>query len=218
MKLGTDAVLLGAWVDGTLAHSILDIGTGCGIIALLLAQRFSAQITAIEIDEGSVKDAFTNFSKSPWKERLSVDQSRLQDFADNSMHKFDLIVCNPPFFTNSLKSPYPHKNISKHDQYLNHVDLVRCSSSLLAEGGLFGVVLPYQSLKEFHAIANNNLLYLKRQLNIIPVPGKKENRVLLEYTNHECQANNPEVLILHNGDHQPTAEYIELTKEFYLNF
>ena len=120
MKVNTDAVLLGAWVNPSKPKKILDIGTGCGVIALLLAQRFDGRISGIDLDEGAIMDAKINFAESPWPERLKAIHQDFNIFSASSDQRFDLIVSNPPYFENSLRSPKHDRNISRHTDSLTH--------------------------------------------------------------------------------------------------
>jgi tRNA1Val (adenine37-N6)-methyltransferase len=120
MRIGTDAILLGAWAEPGQAKSILEIGTGCGVISLMLAQKSDARIVAIDIDEDSVKQARYNFTRSSWSDNLQAQMVSLQDHASASERQYDLIITNPPFFTGSLKSPDEKKNRAKHSSDLSH--------------------------------------------------------------------------------------------------
>ena len=155
MKIGTDAVLLGIAADITNVRNILEIGTGCGIIALILAQRSEAEIDALEIDEESVIQAKENVSASPWKDRISVIHSSLQDFIPEDHKKYDLIISNPPFFSGTYKSHQSKRNISRHNDRLTFDELLDCSDALLADPGSLWVILPVKESLQFIDIAEN---------------------------------------------------------------
>ncbi|MEZ5082695.1 MAG: methyltransferase [Bacteroidales bacterium] len=216
MKLGTDAVLLGAWANVHQTKSILDIGTGCGIIALLMCQRSNAMIDAIDIHEPSINQANENFINSPWPNRLNAILTSVQDFSVSSENKYDLIVCNPPFFTNDLKSPYELKNISKHNDRLPFDELILASAKLLKPGGKFSVILPVSSSAKFVFQAKQNKLYCRRETIIVPKSDKKPNRTLLEFEKKQYTLKESDSIMLRNKDGSYTKEYVEITCDFYL--
>lgn len=218
MKVGTDAVLLGAAVDVAGAASILDIGTGCGVIALMLAQRSDALIEAIDIDEESVKQAKENVVKSPWKERINVINVSLQDYADVCSKKYDLIVSNPPYFSNSLKSPSQRRNLSRHDHSLRYDDLIRIASQILNPNGSFWVILPEAKCEEFIQKAGQNNLFPSKLLYIIPKPNRNIQLVIIRFD--KCSVVAPVIQTLHikNENNSYSKEYKNLTGEFYLDF
>jgi tRNA1Val (adenine37-N6)-methyltransferase len=123
MKVGVDGVLLGAWVDVGEAQNILDIGTGTGLLALMLAQKTNANFTAVEIDEEAAKQASTNFQRSLWRCKITIENVSIQEFTESTTKKFELIVCNPPYFSASLNSPDNQRNLARHDNTLQLEDL-----------------------------------------------------------------------------------------------
>lgn len=216
MKVGTDAVLLGAWVDiGENCKTILDIGTGCGVIALMLAQKTNAEIIGIDIDEKSILEAQQNASQIDWKNHLSFIHKKLQDFSQQRTQKFDLIVTNPPFFENSLKSPDFNINLSKHTDNLTFEELIEAVSLLLAENGQFTVILPFNIAEKFVKIAAEKLLFIAKKTIIFPTPNKKPNRVLLEFTKTKNEIIENE-LTIRNINQTYTTDYKNLSKEYYL--
>jgi len=217
MKLSTDAVLLGIFAGISHPGIILDIGTGSGILALMLAQRSDAKIVGIDIDKGSVKDAKRNFEESPWKSRLSVIHESLQGFARTCDQKFDHIVSNPPFFVNSKRSPYNSRNVSKHDEQLSFHDLILTIKSLLEPKGACSFIIPASEEINFQKIATNQDLYLTRKKLIYPKKGKIANRVLLEYNQIRANQTKKSFLIIRNEDNSFTLDYIDYTKAFYLS-
>ncbi|MCL1849891.1 MAG: methyltransferase, partial [Bacteroidetes bacterium] len=149
MKVGTDAVLLGAWMPvPENCKTVLDIGSGCGVISLMLAQRTDAKIIGVDIDEKSVKEAQRNAEISPWKDDVQFIHENIVDFAQKTTQKFDMIVSNPPFFENSLKSPEISKNISKHNVTLSLNELIDAVEIFLSENGRFGVILPIEAAEK----------------------------------------------------------------------
>jgi len=218
MKISTDAVLLGAWIDTTGCKSILDIGAGSGILALMLAQRTSVFIDAVEIDALAAKTAQSNFYNSKWKSRLLIYNLSLNEFLKLNCKTYDLIVCNPPFFNNSLLSDDAGKNLAKHNVSLTYKELVNAASLLLNHEGRLCVILPFIEQKSFSDICLLHNLKCARITEIIPVENKKPNRVLMEWIKTEdlkrCLKN---TLTIRRDNNTYTTDYKELTKEYLLN-
>jgi len=215
MKVGTDAVLLGAWMpvpDG--CRNILDMGCGCGVISLMLAQRTNAQILGIDIDEKSVIEAQKNAENSPWKERVVFIHENMQHFAQKTTQKFDVIVSNPPFFENSLKSPKKNNNLSKHNDSLTFDDIVVVVDKLLAENGCFGVIFPPDAAEKFEKLAILKSLYPTKKLFISPIPSKKVNRILTSFERklHICEENKLTI-----RDSGYTNEYYQLVCKYVIS-
>ncbi|MBQ4138504.1 MAG: methyltransferase, partial [Muribaculaceae bacterium] len=150
MKVGTDGVLLGAWCDVTGARKVLDVGTGCGVIALMVAQRNGdALIDAVEIDGDSAHEAGLNFARSPWAARLRVEQCDFNEFAlRDVVGKYNLIVSNPPFFTNGILPPDASRMSARHTQHLTYGQLLKNAEKLLADGGKMALITPFDNIKE----------------------------------------------------------------------
>lgn len=218
MKIGTDAVLLGAWTNVGNAKQILDIGTGCGILALMLAQRSEAGIDAVEIDPASADEAIHNFKLSPWSGRFQVYREDIRLFAEKISKKYDLIISNPPFFSNSLKSPYPVRNISKHDELLKLEEIFRIANHLLNPGGNFSMILPYPNSSWILDPSKNFSLFLTRLVKIYPKPGKECNRILLEFSNIAATKYRESWLEIRDNQGRYTADYKKLTGDYYLKF
>jgi tRNA1Val (adenine37-N6)-methyltransferase len=216
-KIGTDGVLLGAAVDISEVGHILDIGTGTGLIALMLAQRCEAEIVAIEPDYDSFKQACSNISQSKWKERIKVLNSNLQDFDPGSL-KFDLIVSNPPFFSDSLKNPDKGKAATRHNDTLRNEDLLNGVNRLLAAGGRLQVIMPYTEGLVLIAEAQEHGLYCNNILKIKPLPTSEIKRLILTFSRQKQKAPEQFLTIEHGKRHEFSEEYIKLTKEFYLKF
>lgn len=217
MKVGTDAVLLGAWTDTFQCKRILDIGTGTGIISLMLAQRSFAEIDAIDIDKDACIQATENVIASPFVERIKVMHSSCTDFVmSNPQKKYDLIVSNPPYFINSLKCPDNKRAVARHTDTLRLTDLIREACTLLSSTGRIALVLPHEQLKEIRELASINHLYIHRQTDVIPTPGASPKRLLIELSVTEENTKKRDTLIIEEARHQYTPEYITLTKEFYL--
>ncbi|MCX6221765.1 MAG: methyltransferase [Bacteroidia bacterium] len=215
LKVGTDGVLLGAWCGVTGAKRILDVGTGTGVIALMLAQRSDAEITAVEISEGACLDARHNFQNSPWSERLALYSGDFNNFLKSHALSFDLVVCNPPFFKQSLKSFDLASSIARHDVMLTFEQLITGTKKLLTSQGRLAVILPFEALDDFRETARLAGFYLGRKTTIIPKVGRPPKRVLLEFSVSVTYPEANELMVL--LDSQTYSEkFIELTKEFYL--
>ena len=215
MKIGTDGVLLGAWADCSGATRILDIGTGTGVIALQMAQRNNqAQIHAVEIDETAAKRARANFDLSPWAERLTVEQTAVQEFAPTE--KFDLIVSNPPYFVDSLLPPDAKRSTARHTHDLTFEELDNAVCRLLSESGKFALILPIAEFEKYLAITQ---LHLVRRCDVYPVVGGQVKRVMAEFAFEKGDDVVVENLAIERGRRGDyTEQYMALTKDFYLKF
>ncbi|NVO04221.1 MAG: methyltransferase [Bacteroidetes bacterium] len=215
MKVGTDGVLLGAWIEAKDSESILDIGTGCGLIALMLAQKSNARIIGIEIDESSAIQAKENVEDSKWHKRIEIINSSIQDFVKSTNEKFSLIVSNPPFFNESLKSPNPNKSLAKHADELPYSDLANSVYRLLSDDGRFYFILPYIEFQNFKNIALIEGLYISKITNVRAKENEKFKRVLAEFTKVKSPVLESEFSI-RDLENQFTHEYLEITKDYYL--
>ena len=214
MKVGTDGVLLGAWADTTDARSILDIGTGSGVIALMLAQRTKddAEIDAVEIEAEDAAQAIENVSTSPWPGKIIVHLSSIQSFATSK--KYDLIVSNPPFFTNSFHPPDPRRIQVRHTTSLSYKDLLDAVQRLLHETGKFTIILPAAEGKTFVDLACVTQLHVSRKTLFRGRASKPPERWLLEFTRKSSSLDENE-LVMYDGE-EWSAPYRRLTKDFYL--
>lgn len=214
MKVGTDGVLLGAWAPADGAERILDVGTGTGLIALQLAQRNPhARITAIEIDAAAAGQAAENVSRSPWADRVEVVCCDFRDY--HSENRFDLIVSNPPYFIDALKCPDEQRCTARHTGNLNYDLLFHRSASLLEEQGAVSIIIPAEAEKTVVDAAWNHKLFPSHHVQVFTKPGKPCRRILLTFgfQTKKCVEESLCIEIEHN---EYTAEYIALTKEFYL--
>jgi len=218
MKVGTDAVLLGAAVESGTAANILEIGTGCGVIALILAQRSKARIDAIEIDEESVGQARENAGNSLWKDRINIIHSSLQDFIHLTEKKYDVIVSNPPFFSRSLKSSDKKRNISRHNDSLSYNELISGSLRLMLQEGSLWIILPVKEGMEFIEIAGKYSFFVHFLLKIFPKTGQKCHRIILHVKKTEPDKIKERTLAIKHADNSYSREYMEVTKEFYIDF
>ena len=219
MKIGTDAVLLGAWTPWSDETRILDIGTGSGIIALMMAQRnYKTEIDAIEIEPDAADLARKNVQLSPWSEQIRVFNSSIQSFSVETKNKYSLIISNPPFFTDSLKAPSEARNIARHNDTLPVKDLLEITFKLLTEDGKAAFIIPSDALGNWTSKATNLFLYPACITIVKSSQTHSPHRVLVVFTkeyNHEISYNE---LIIYCSKGIYTTEYRELTKEFYLNF
>jgi tRNA1Val (adenine37-N6)-methyltransferase len=214
MKVGTDGVLLGAWSDVSHACNALDVGTGTGLVALMIAQRSQAVVTALEIDADAVSQAKENVADSPWRDRVEVVQ---QDFrAYTSDRKFDLIVSNPPYFVDSLPCPGEQRAMARHNSSLRYDELLEGVARLLSGKGRFCVIIPMDVSDALQNMAAGLGLYPSRQLVVVTRPGKQPKRTLIEFVQNSEVVCDRKELLLEEERHQYSPGYIELTREFYL--
>lgn len=216
IKIGTDAVVLGSWVPLSEKKHILDIGCGCGIISLMAAQRSNAQIVGIDIDDTSIKEAKENAELSPWKERIAFLCTSLQSITENTNERFDCIVSNPPFFENSLKPLSPKKNMGKHNEHLSLEELCTSAKHLLTDNGIFCTILPLTTYTKFIKIGEKLGFFTSKVCYVKSFPNKTPQRVLSclkkEKTIHPI-----EQFSIRENPNAYSSEYIQLTKDFYLN-
>lgn len=219
MKVGTDAVLLAAVADVSDCNTILDVGTGCGVIALSMAQKSLAKVSAIDVHQASVSEAQNNFNQSMWADRLQAYQISFQDLAEQWDHTFDVIISNPPFFQNALACPDPDRHVARHNVALPFRDFAAASEKLLSENGLVWVVLPVPESILFAKWMKHYGFSICYAMNVYPKPNKECNRRILAFsaTNQPIKCQEREVII-RNDDNSFTSYYKELTKEFYLDF
>jgi len=217
MKVGTDGVLLGAWVDVEHAQKILDVGTGSGVVAIMLGQRaVTAEIHAVEIDEQAAGQARENMEQAPWKDRLQVFNESIQDYARTSPHEYDLIVSNPPFFSGGTFSHNQDRNSVRHTVKMPHGDLLSAVRRLLAPNGKFCVILPYIEGLRFIELASSYNFYCTKITNVKPTAEKPVERLLLQFECKQRPQEENELVIQHEGRNDWTDAYIALTGAFYL--
>jgi len=218
MKVGTDGVLLGAWVNVNNVKRVLDVGTGTGLIAIMLAQRSVAFIDAIEIEKIAAKQAKENIMNCPWKNRINLYPISLQDFIKKKKYDYDLIVSNPPFFTNSYTNPDYERKLARHDNMLSMDDLFSVTSDLLSKNGRFAIIYPSEMLNIICGKAADCNLHLIRLTEVFPTPEKRSNRILVEFSVQQVSVERNKIIIEDHGRHKYSKEYVEMTKDFYLNF
>jgi tRNA1Val (adenine37-N6)-methyltransferase len=217
MKVGTDGVLLGAWTPIiNNPHNILDIGTGTGLIALMLAQRSNAeQIEAIEIDDDAYEQATENFENSPWNDRLYCYHAGLDEFVDEVEEEFDLIVSNPPFYTDEYKSGDDQRDNARFEDSLPFEELVEAADLFLSDNGIFALIIPFKEEEKIKTLCTERGLFPLKITHVKGTPATEIKRSLMAFTRIEQPAVIDE-LIIETARHQYTPEYTALTKEFYL--
>lgn len=221
MKVGTDAVLLGAWVLPNGSRQILDIGTGTGIISLMLAQKSTtASIIAIDIDKESTEQATVNVAESDFRNRVEVRHTSFQDLARTSDLKFDLIVTNPPYFIDSLKNQAESsRKTARHTDLLPFEDLISGVKKLLNEKGKLCLILPKNEAAIFRKMAELKGLYLSKLLRIWTKPVKEsEKRHLMQFEFKETEFSESTLILEENESRNYTQAYREFTRDYYLNF
>lgn len=218
MKVGTDAVLLGAWtpIDHN-PYSILDIGAGTGILSLMLAQRsFAEQIDALEIEENAYEQCTDNFENSPWGDRLFCYHAGLDEFMEEPEDEYDLIISNPPFYTEDFKTDNESRDLARFEESLPFEDLVEAADLLLSEKGVFSVIIPFKEEEKFVALAKDFELYPFKITRVKGNVASEIKRSLLAFSrNSEVEIISDE-LTIEIDRHEYTSEYITLTKDFYL--
>jgi len=219
MKIGTDGVLLGAWVNCKDKQQILDIGCGTGLIGIMLGQRNStAQIDGIEIQKEAHQEACENMSMAPWSGRLNGIFGAIQDYSRDADIKYDLIVSNPPFFTGGTFSDQEGRDTARHTVKLPHGDLIFSIRRLLAKDGTFALILPYMEGLRFMELAERADLHVQRITEVFPKKSLAINRLMIEFGWEKKDAPLPTQLVIRKEDNDYTATYQELTKEYYLKF
>lgn len=218
MRVNTDGVLLGAWTKIDHPQLVLDIGTGSGLIALMMAQRSEAMVHAVDIEDNACRQARINVGNSPWPERIKVQHVDFCTYYKNYSGKYDLIVSNPPYFSNSLKNPDPLKVLARHADSLPVSVFISGVCQLLSENGIFSVILPADTL-EFESEAFLNGLKCSRRMRVRHFPGGNVIRHMLEYTKTETSiALMDEELNICDEQGKYSYSYKRVTQDFYLNF
>lgn len=211
MKVGTDGVLLGAWADG--GKRILDIGTGTGLVAIMMAQRFpDSHITAIEIDINASEQAKENVEASPFADRIKVNNCSLQEFFDDNL--FDSIVCNPPFFEENLKSPNERRNMARHTDTLPYSFLISSHINLLSENGTGNLIIPADYLHKLEKECAYCSLFITEKLFIKTTERKAPKRVLVKIRKKFEPCTTREEVLMSKADR--SSWYAQLTEDFYL--
>jgi len=230
MKVGVDSVLLGAWVDADKVSRVFDVGSGTGLLALMMAQRYpDVVIDAIEIDEEAHQQAMENVANSPWDNRICLFCNDFFNFSKYCPFRYDLIISNPPYFTASLKPSDSRRNIARHNDSLPIRRFVAESTKLLTPNGMLAVVLPpAEAFALFDEAGSNNLL-VKRTLHVQTLPSKPVYRIFVELSKSPSLSRETrrqqefgersQTLCIEKADRSDyTDEYKQLTRDFYLKF
>jgi tRNA1Val (adenine37-N6)-methyltransferase len=218
MKIGTDAVLLGAWcpVDDN-PKRILDIGAGTGILSLMMAQRTDAdQIDAIEIDEDAFEECVENFENSPFADRLFCFHAELDEFVQEPEDEYDLIICNPPFFAETVKSNNLQRDLARFQDAMPFEELIDAADLLLTEDGIFAVIIPFSEEQKFISLCADVDLYPTKATRVRGSQTSEIVRTLLAFKRYEVPLILASELSIEINRHEYTDEYINLTKDFYL--
>tara|TARA_B100000809_G_scaffold119961_1_gene118183 strand:+ start:9708 stop:10418 length:711 start_codon:yes stop_codon:yes gene_type:complete len=216
MKIGTDGVLLGAWATVKNEFSILDLGTGTGVISLMLAQRSNAEIIeAIEIDAPAFEQAMSNFENSDWSDRLFCYHASLQEFTEEIEDSYELIISNPPFYTDANPSENKERSTARFEDAMPFTHLTNAASKLLDPNGIFAVIIPFKEEENFVALAKENKLYLNRACRVKGTEISAIKRSLLEFSFTESPITE-ENLTIEIERHVYTEAYKNLVRDFYL--
>jgi tRNA1Val (adenine37-N6)-methyltransferase len=218
MKVCTDACILGAWVadkmEGAVVKNILDIGSGTGLLSLMLAQKIDAETDAIEINEDAAIQAIENISGSAWAEKINVINISLQDIIPQK--KYDLIICNPPFYENDLRSGDEHKNAAKHDLTLRLDELLLFVKKYLETEGYLFLLLPFHRTAYLERTVNEQGLFVQEKLLIKQSPGHAYFRSVFLISQRKTVTVSIDELIIHDNERQYTLAFQALLKDYYL--
>lgn len=218
MKVGTDSVLLGAWCPiKNNPFSVLDIGAGTGILSLMIAQRSHAeQIDALEIDEDAYEQCVENFENSPWGDRLFCFHAGLNEFVDEPEDEYDLIISNPPFYSEDYKTENSQRDLARFQEAMPFEDLIEAADLLLSENGIFAVIIPYKEEEKFIDLCAEIELYPIKVTRVKGTPTTEIKRSLLAFKRYELSTLTANELVIEINRHEYTDDYINLTSDFYL--
>ena len=217
MKIGTDAILLARWVEVSENDDVLDIGTGCGLIPLMLAQKGIKTADAVEIDKDSYEEAAQNFSNSAWNSRIAAINDDIKQYADVCTKKYDLVVSNPPFFFGDNIPEKAKKGLARHTNTLSYSDLLASVKKVMKTDGRFALVLPARESATFLQEAENQGFFLEKEMKIVPIEGKEANRINMQLVVNQVDKTESETFVLRHPDHSFTKEYKDFLKDYYLN-
>jgi len=217
MKVNTDGVLLGAWTNIDGVDTVLDVGTGTGLIALMIAQRNqNSFITGIDIDQHAAVEAAENAGKSPWPDRISIQHISFQDFTETKSGKFSLIISNPPFFSNSVKNSNTRLSAARHNHLLPFADIISGTLRMVDEKGRLSIILPVDEADLFIEMAAKNGLFLRRIASVKPFPDKEPNRSLMEFSFLISETERTVFSVYNETKVNYSQEFIRLARDFYL--
>ena len=217
MKIGTDGVILGAWTSiKNQPFSILDIGAGTGVLSLMMAQRSNAEvIDALEVDAKAYEQCVENFEQSPWGNRLFCYHAALREFVEEIEDQYDLIICNPPFYSEDYKTENKQRDLARFQDAMPFEHLIESSSKLLSKQGMFSVVIPFKEESHFISIASRFGLFTNKILHVKGNASSKIKRSFIMFSFHESEIIK-DTLAIEVSRNEYTPEYINLTKDFYL--
>ena len=216
MKVGTDGVLLGAWCDVAADKSVIDAGTGTGLIALMVAQRSGATVTAVEIEENAAIEATGNVDLSPWRGRIAVVNGDFLDFASSQHVRVDHIVSNPPYFTSATMAPDAARRLARHDAGFGYGSLLDVAQKLLLPTGRLSMISPADREEDIIFTAELARMHLRRKTLVSTVVGRSPSRILWEFT-PVAGAIHTDSLSIRDANGGLTPQYVALVKDFYLN-
>jgi len=220
MKVCTDACILGAYTAGKFTHSsiktVLDIGCGTGLLGLMIAQKTNADIEAIEIEREAAEQARENINRSSWSERINVIKGSLLEFQPK--HRYDLIVCNPPFYEGDLKSPHKNINAARHDSTLTLKELFTFVAENLSDDGAFILLLPFHRSEYAEELLRSHALFVNEKLSLRQTPGHVHFRAILVVSKVKAAFTTNEELVIHDSNRNYSAGFESLLKDYYLNF
>lgn len=217
-KVGTDGVLLGACAELYGAQRILDVGTGTGLIAIMVAQRSEAKIVALEPEINSFNEACENAAGSKWSDRISILNTGIQNYRPVDNLLYDIIITNPPYFKNSLRNPDTRKSLTRHDDSLSSSELLEGTTRLLSDSGSLQLILPYTEGTLFIAEASTYELFCNRIIKVKPKPSGEIIRLIMKFERRRRSLYEKFLTIETGIRHNYTEEYREIMREFYLNF
>ena len=217
MRIGTDAVLFAQWVDVSPSDNVLDIGTGSGIIPLILSQKGVGTVDAVELDADSYEEAKQNFTISVWNESLNIYNNDIRVFADETEKRYDLIVSNPPFYASDVKPVKEKKVMARHVSTLSFRDLLISAKKMMKDTSRLALVLPYYESRLFINEARTHGFNLQKEMLIIPVEGKEPNRVNMQFVLNDVDKET-KCFTIRNEDYSYTDEYKYFLRDYYLDF
>lgn len=218
MRIGTDAVLFAQWIGVSSSDDVLDVGTGSGIIPMILSQKGANSIDAVELDADSCEEAKLNFSISAYSEKLNVFNKDVRIFADETAGRYDLIVSNPPYYASDVKPVREKKVMARHVSTLSFKDLLLSVKKMMKADSRFALVLPFFESRLFINEAEQQGFHLQKEMRIIPVEGKDANRVNMQFVLDEVDAVEVEYFTIRNRDYSYTNQYKDFLKDYYLDF
>jgi tRNA1Val (adenine37-N6)-methyltransferase len=218
MKIGTDGILIGAWVNISKKFKALDIGSGTGIISIMLCQRnLNLDLDSIELSPSAIMDAKINIENCDWSDRIKLFHQDLKDFHPDS--NYDLIVSNPPYFKGSLQPSNSERSKARHQNDLKLEDILKFSKQNLTKDGSLNIILPFEQKKEAKEFAKKYSLNSIRECAVFPKPDKAPHRILIEFSRSENKQMIKESLVIEKaGRHNYSEDYKKLTREFYTIF